>query len=74
MATPKAIIKAASGYLKDYPKAKLVHLGKYTGAEAFYVKMPDNVKTGYPPVFLFKDGIVRPILGPDALDIIFSLS
>jgi len=74
MEAPKAVIKAASGYLKDVPKSKLVYLGKYTGADAFYVKMPDNVKAGYPPVYLFKNAVVRPIYGEQALDIISSLS
>lgn len=74
MEAPKAVIKAASGYLKDVPGSKLVYLGKYTGADAFYVKMPNFVDAGYPPVYLFKNAIVRPVYGSDALSIISSLS
>lgn len=74
MYMPKAIIKAASGYLKDVSGSELVYLGKYDGSDAYFVKMPDKKKVGFPPVFLFKNSTVRPILGEDALAIISSLS
>lgn len=74
MNTPKAIIKAASGYIKDVPGSKIVYLGKYDESDAYFVKMPDKKKVGFPPVFLFKDSTVRPILGEDALFVISSLS
>ena len=74
METPKAVIRAASGYLKDYPGSELVSLGKYNGADAFYVAMPDDVIVGYPPVYLFKDSTVKLVYGSRALDIISSLS
>lgn len=74
MNTPKAIIKAASGYIRDVPGSKIVYLGKYDESDAYFVSFPDNRKVGYPPVFLFKDSTVRPILGEDALFVISSLS
>lgn len=74
MNTPKAIIKAASGYIKDVPGSKIVYLGKYDESDAYFVSFPNDVDAGYPPVFLFMDSTVRPVYGSDALAIISSLS
>ena len=74
METPKAIKRAAAWYLKNFPKAKLEHLGTYKDAEAYCVQMPDNTKTGFPPVFLLRGNKVTEISGEQSLEVISSFS
>lgn len=73
MEVPKVIKRAAAWYLKNYPKAKIVHLGAYKDADAYFVKMPDNAITGYPPVLLLRDNKVSEVCDEQSLAIISSL-
>lgn len=74
MGIPQAIKKSASWYLKNCPGSVIVHLGKYHGDETYYVQMPEESITGYPPVFLFKDGKAVEIMGEESLKVISSLT
>lgn len=71
---PKEIVRKATPYLKNVPGSVIVHLGTYQGAEAYFVKFPDDAFVGYPPVFLLKGASVKEVSGHDALAIISSLS
>lgn len=73
METPKAIKRAAAWYLKNFKKAKLAYLGVYKGADAYCVQMPEDMKTGFPPVFLLRDNKVTEVCDTRSLEIISSL-
>ena len=74
MEIPYAIRRAASWYLNGYPEAEIISLGLYMGDKAFYVRMPDDAITGYPPVFLLKKGKAVEVIGPEGLEILSSFS
>lgn len=72
MNIPKVIQKAADSFLKAYPGSELVHLGKYEGCEAYYVRLADGVHTGFPPVYLLVNGRAVEIIEERSLEIISS--
>ena len=73
MKIPETILQEAAGYIDAVPGSKISYLGEYNGAEAYYVRIPNDVKVGYPPVFLLKGNIVTSIIGEEALMIIDEL-
>ena len=48
------------------------YLGEYEGAETYLYRFPDDIDTGFPFVYLLKDGKVEEISGFLAFDIIGS--
>lgn len=73
MFIPQAIKKAASWYKRNYPGSQVVYLGTYNGEDAYYVKLPDDAVTGYPPVFVLRDGKAVEIIGEESLKVIPAL-
>ena len=70
---PQEIRKAAAPFRRGYHGTKIIHLGKYKGDEAYYLMMPEETHTGYPPVFLLRDRKVVEIVGEQSLEIISTL-
>ena len=73
MEIPYAIKRKSNWFLKHFPGAKIVHLGQYNGEEVFYVQMPDDTITGYPPVFILREGKAVEIIGEESLQILSNL-
>lgn len=71
---PQPIRKAAAWFRRGYPGAEVVHLGDYRGEDAYYVRMPEGTVTGYPPVFLLREGKAVEIIGEESLEIISSFT
>ena len=72
MAIPYTIKRKAASILKAYPEAQLVHLGQYKGEEAFCIQMPDDAITGYPPVYLLRNGKAVEIFGEEVFEVLRS--
>lgn len=73
MNIPQEIRKASAPFRRGYHGTKIIHLGKYKGDEAYYLMMPEETHTGYPPVFLLRKGEVVEIIGGQSLKIISEL-
>ena len=56
MRTPQEVKEAAKGYLEEHG-AKLRHVGNYNGYEVYEVCYPVDILTGFPIVFLYKEGV-----------------
>lgn len=67
-----AKVRQAAQYLVEMYGDHIEHLGQYQGAEAFYYRFPENVDTGFPTVYLLKDGELTEISDFFALEIIGS--
>ena len=65
---PNEVALAAKDLIADYGP-RLEYLGQYGKSEAYEFAFPEDVVTGFPFVFLYKDGQVTPVTGPDALRI-----
>lgn len=66
MKIPKQVIKAGK-FSADHIKY-IEYLGKYKGADVYHFAVPDAI-TGFPFIFLYKEGKVQEIKGFDALHI-----
>ena len=64
------IVKNAAKDLIDMYGDKFEDLGKYEGSDAYAFHFPDDVDTGFPFVFIYKNGKISEITGFEALDII----
>lgn len=69
--TPQIVKNAARDLIKIYGDA-IDYLGKYEGADAYMYHFPDDSCTGFPFVYLVKDGKVDVVNGFESLDIISS--
>lgn len=67
---PQQVRKAAAWYRRNCPGAEVVHLGDYRGEDTYYVRMPEETVTGFPPVFVLRDGKAVEINGEESLGII----
>lgn len=63
-------IKSAAKTLVDTYGDTFDYLGKYKGKDVFLFCFPEDACTGFPFVYLHKDGHVQEITGFEALDII----
>ena len=66
---PQIVKNAAKDLIEIYGD-KFEYLGKYEGADAYVYQFPDGVCTGFPFVYLVKDGMVDVITDSPALFII----
>lgn len=68
---PSAVIEAAKPLIMHYGE-NLVFLGQKNTQDIYLFKMPDNLLTGYPFVFLYdsQDDTVDIITRFDAVDIV----
>lgn len=66
---PQIVKDAARDLIKMYGDA-IDYLGKYEGADAYMYHFPDDSCTGYPFVYLVKDGKVDIVTESPALYII----
>lgn len=69
---PQIVKDAAKDLIKIYGD-KVDYLGKYEGADAYVFSFPEDSCTGFPFVYLVKDGKVDVITDFLALSIIDSL-
>lgn len=67
------IVKDAAKHLIDLYGDKFDYLGKFEGADAFVYAFPEDSCTGFPFVYLVKDGKVEVISEFLAVDIINSM-
>ena len=67
--TPQ-IVKDAASYLIEMYGDNFDYLGKYEGADVYIYHFPDGSCTGYPFVYLVKDGNVEELTDSPALYII----
>ncbi len=71
MEVPKAVLRAAGQLVTQYgPNFRL--LGQYGDRDAWQFVFPENDYTGFPFVYLHKDGDAEEIGGELALDIVSS--
>lgn len=73
MAKVPQIVKDAAKHLVDLYGDKFDYLGKFEGADAFAFSFPEDSCTGFPFVYLVKNGKVDVITDSPALFIIDSL-
>ena len=66
---PQIVKDAASDLIEEYGD-NFDYLGKYEGADAYRFKFPEDADTGFPFVYIHKDGKVTEITGFEALDIV----
>lgn len=66
---PQVVLDAAK-LLVDMYGANFDYLGIFDGADAYVYKFPEDSSTGYPFVYLLKDGKVTEITGAISLHII----
>lgn len=69
---PQIVKNAAKDLIEIYGD-KFDYLGKYEGADAYAFSFPEDSCTGFPIVYLVKDGKVDVITDSPALFIIDSL-
>ena len=67
--TPQ-IVKDAANYLIEMYGDNFDYLGKREGADTYMFKFPEDADTGFPFVYIHKDGKVTEITGFEALDIV----
>lgn len=71
MEVPAPVLAAAAGLVEMYgPQFEL--LGQTDGADVYMFCFPDDEVTGFPFVYLLKDGKAKEVTGFDALSIIGS--
>ena len=73
MAKVPQIVKDAAKHLIDLYGDEFDQLGKFDGADAFAYAFPEDSCTGFPFVYLVKDGKVDEITDSPAMFIIESL-
>ena len=66
---PQIVKDAAKDLIKAYG-GEINFLGKHEGADAYILKLPEDVDTGFPFVYIHKDDNVTEITGFEALDIV----
>lgn len=66
---PQIVKDAASHLIEEYGD-NFDYLGKYEGADVYIYHFPDGSCTGYPFVYLVKDGNVEELTDSPALYII----
>lgn len=66
---PQIVKDVARGLIKMYGDA-IDYLGKYEGVDAYMYHFPDDSCTGYPFVYLVKDGKVDIVTESPALEIV----
>jgi len=71
MKIPAKISQAAHELIAMYGD-KLAHLGEFEGSAVYQFEFPDDVKVGFPVLFLLKDDKVTEINGPETFDILDS--
>ncbi|MBO5974885.1 MAG: hypothetical protein J6P95_04145 [Paludibacteraceae bacterium] len=64
------IVKNTAKDLIEMYGDKIDYLGKYEGADVYSFHFPNDVDTGFPFVFICKNGKISEITGFEALDII----
>lgn len=69
MNIPSKIKEAARSLIDAYGLA-FDYLGKYKGKDAYLYRFPADVCTGFPFIYLLKDGKVSEITGFEALTIL----
>lgn len=69
METPQQVKEAAKDLINTYGDS-FDYLGKYEGADAYLYCFPDNSSTGFPYIYLFKNGKTTEITGFEALDLL----
>lgn len=67
--TPQTIVNAAKSLIEIYGE-NFSYLGRYDGADAYVYEFPKDSSTGYPFVYLLKEGVVTEVTGDIALHII----
>ena len=55
MRIPEVVKSEARGFIEDYD-AKLKHIGEYKGYEVYFICFPEDMLTGYPIIFMYKEG------------------
>ena len=73
MAKIPQIVKDAARDLIDRFGDNFNYLGKFEGADAYTLQVPDDLCIGYPHVYLVKDGKVDDVTDSPAFFIIESL-
>lgn len=66
---PQIVKDAAKGLIKSFGE-NIDFLGKYEGWDAYIYNFPDDSCTGFPFVYLLRDGKVSEVTGFEALDIV----
>lgn len=59
---PQIVKDAASDLIEEYGD-NFDYLGKYEGADVYVYHFSEEVTTGFPPVYLYKDGAVERLTG-----------
>ncbi|MBQ8061742.1 MAG: hypothetical protein IJ205_07385 [Bacteroidales bacterium] len=72
MNIPEAVIVAAGEFVEQYG-ARFEYLGVYDDRDVWVFLFPEEENTGFPFVYLYKDGKAEEISGWLALDIISSV-
>ena len=67
--TPQIVKDVASHLIEEYGD-NFDYLGKYEGADVYMFKFQEDADTGFPFVYIHKDGKVTEITGFEALDIV----
>lgn len=67
--TPQIVKDAAKELIKAYG-GKVDFLGKHEGADTYMFKFPEDADTGFPFVYIHKDGKVTEFTGFEALYIV----
>lgn len=63
MNIPEAVKNEARSLIGQYGES-FEYLGDYEGQEAYLFKFPDDSVTGFPFLYLYKDGEVLEVTGP----------
>lgn len=68
---PTQVTKAAAELIEAYGDS-IAYIGEYDGHDVYVYEFPKDSSTGYPFVYLFKDGVATEISEDIALHIINS--
>lgn len=69
MNIPEAVKNEARSLIEQYGDS-FEYLGDYEGQEAYLYKFPDDAVTGFPFLYLYKDGEVLEVTGPSVFGFI----
>ena len=69
MEVPAEVLKAAAKIVSQFG-GDFAILGEYQGKEVYRFRFPENAKTGFPFLYLYKDGKVDFVTGWEALKIV----
>ena len=69
MEIPAEVLKAAAKIVSQYGE-NFTLVGEHEGSDVYRYRFPQNMKTGFPFLYLYKDGKVRFVTGYDALKIV----